>query len=183
MLSAGKLNKLTKDKGIAAGVLVDGLTKAGLTAKAAKAAVGNWQKGLMKPKPRTRDIEALASALHVEPNNISEWASTIKYAPGSPRKARLVSQLIAGRGAQDALDLLKFTNKRAAYMIEKALKSAIASADEAAADIENLYVSQARIDGAGVRLGTKRWIPKDRGRANPIRKEASHIHVIVAEVD
>ena len=183
MLSASKLDKLTKDKGLSASVLVDSLTKAGLTAKVAKAAVKNWSKGLMKPKPRTRDIEALASALGVQANDVSEWRSTIKYAPGSPRKARLVSQLIAGRGAQEALDLLKFTNKRAAYMIEKALKSAIASADEAAADIENLYVSSARIDGAGVRLGTKRWIPKDRGRANPIRKESNHIHVTVAEVD
>ena len=67
-------------------------------------------------------------------------------------------------------------------MIEKALKSAIANADEDAADVENLYVSQARVDGAGVRIGTKRWIAKDRGKAHSIRKMASHIHIIVAEV-
>ena len=49
-------------------------------------------------------------------------------------------------------------------------------------NVENLYVCEARIDGAGIRIGTKRWQPKDRGRAHAIRKQACHIHVTVAEV-
>ena len=79
------------------------------------------------------------------------------------------------------MDVLKFTKKRAATMIDKVLKSAVAGADEQQADMENLYVSSARADDAGVRVGTKRWIPKDRGRAHPIRKKACHIYVTVAQ--
>ena len=66
-------------------------------------------------------------------------------------------------------------------MIDKVLKSAVAGADEQQADVDNLYVSSARVDDAGVRIGTKRWIPKDRGRAHPIRKKACHIYVTVTQ--
>ncbi|OHB47633.1 MAG: 50S ribosomal protein L22 [Planctomycetes bacterium GWF2_41_51] len=118
----------------------------------------------------------------IQVTDISEWQTTVKYAPSAPRKAGLVTQLIAGRNAQEALDLLKFTHKRAAYIIEKALKSAVANADEDSADVENLYISEARVDGAGVRAGTKRWIAKDRGRAHSLRKLASHIHITVTEI-
>ena len=50
------------------------------------------------------------------------------------------------------------------------------------ADIENLIVSEARVDDAGIRIGTKRWIAKDRGRAHPIHKKACHVYVTVTEV-
>ena len=182
MLSSEKLNKKIKDKSINSDALADGLVRSGFDKKQALSAVKNWQKGLMKPIPKAEDMKRLAMTLGVEATDISQWKATVKYAPSSPNKARLVTGLISGLGAQDALDTLKFTNKRSASMIEKALKSAIANADEDSADVENLYVSEARVDGAGVRLGTKRWIPKDRGRANPIRKMASHIHITVAEV-
>ena len=80
------------------------------------------------------------------------------------------------------MDILKFTNKRAAGMVDKVLKTAVADADEQRADVDNLYVSEARVDDAGVRIGTKRWIAKDRGRAHPIRKKACHIHVTVTQI-
>ena len=131
--------------------------------------------------PRSEDVEKLAEAFGVDVNELSAWRSSYRYAPISPRKVRLVTQLIAGRGVQDALDVLKFTHKRAASMVSKVLKSAIASADEAQADVERLYVSETRADSAGVRVGTKRWIAKDRGRAHRIRKMASHIYVMVAQ--
>ncbi len=127
------------------------------------------------------DLTRLASGLGVNVSEISQWRASYRYAPSAPRKARLVTQLIAGRSVQDALDVLKFEHKRAARMIEKVLKSAIANADEAEADVEKLYVSESRVDGAGRRIGTKTWIAKDRGRAHPIRKEACHIHIAVAE--
>jgi large subunit ribosomal protein L22 len=79
------------------------------------------------------------------------------------------------------MDTLKFTRKRAATMIDKVLRSAVADADEQQANVDNLYVSCARIDEAGIRIGTKRWIPKDRGRAHPIRKKACHIHITVTQ--
>lgn len=182
MLSTEKLNEKMKDLGIKSVVLADGLARSGFDKKEAVSAVQNWQKGLLKPIPKAEDIKRLADTLGVETTDISQWKASIKYAPGSPHKARLVTKLISGLEVQDALDTLKFTNKRAASMVIKVLKSAVANADENAADVENLYVSEARVDSAGVRIGTKRWIPKDRGRANPIRKMASHIHITVAEV-
>jgi len=181
MLSAKKLDNIIKSTGISVAELAEKMVRPGLDKARAISALRNWRKGLLRPIPRTADIEAIAKSLGVEAAKISEWHCSVKYAPTSPRKAGLVTQLIAGRGAQEALDLLKFTHKRAASMIEKALKSAVASADENSADVESLYICQARVDGAGLRLGTKRWIAKDRGRAHRIRKMASHIHVTVTE--
>jgi large subunit ribosomal protein L22 len=182
MLSASKLDNLIKSTGKSVAELAAGMKRAGMTEKQAILAIRNWRKGLFKPLPRKSDIESLASGLGVEPTGISEWKSSVKYAPSAPRKARLVTQLIAGRSAKEAMDLLKFTRKRATDMVQKALKSAIASADEDSADVENLYVCQARVDGAGIRVGTKRWIAKDRGKAYSLSKLASHIHVTVTEI-
>jgi ribosomal protein L22 len=67
-------------------------------------------------------------------------------------------------------------------MIDKVLRSAVADSDEQKANVDNLYVSSARVDDAGIRVGTKRWIPKDRGRAHPIRKKACHIRVTVTQL-
>lgn len=163
------------------GQMADRLAGARLNKKQAVAAIKNWQKGLFKPEPRTDDINRLASALSVEVNDIADWRSSYRYAPMSARKARLVTQLIVGRSVQDALDILKFTRKRAATMIEKVLKSAVADADEQQVDVDKLYVCSARVDDAGIRIGTKRWIPKDRGRAHPIHKKACHIHITVTQ--
>ena len=181
MLSAEKLREVCRSRGISAEQLAAQLVRAGLDSKQAAAAVRNWQKGLFKPIPRSEDVRRLATVLSVEVNDLVDWCSSYRFAPLSARKARLITQLIVGRSVQDALDILKFTRKRAATMIEKVLKSAIADADEQQADVDNLYVSQARVDDAGVRIGTKRWIPKDRGRAHPIRKKACHIYVTVTQ--
>ena len=89
--------------------------------------------------------------------------------------------MIVGRTVQDAMDLLKFTRKRAAPMVGKLIKCALADADEQQADVESLIVKEARVDDAGRRLGTKQWMAKDRGRAHPIKKRACHIHVTVTQ--
>ncbi len=181
MLSAEKLKEYCRERQMDVGQLADRLTGARLNKKQAVAAVKNWQKGLFKPEPRADDINHLAAAFSIEVNDISDWRSSYRYAPMSARKARLVTQLIVGRSVQDAMDLLKFTRKRAATMIDKVLKSAVADADEQQVDVDKLYVSSARIDDAGIRIGTKRWIPKDRGRAHPIHKKACHIHITVTQ--
>jgi large subunit ribosomal protein L22 len=182
MLSADKLKEISSERQVNVEQLAGHLVRAGFDQKKAIVAVKNWKKGLFKPKPSTDDIRRLASALSVEENDITDWRSSCKYAPISARKARLVTQLINGRSVQDAMDLLKFTNKRAASVIDKVLKSAVANADEQQADVDNLYISSTRVDDAGTRIGTKRWIPKDRGRAHPIRKKACHIHITVTEI-
>ena len=181
MLSATKLNEVYDNRRANVGQLASQIERGGLDQTKALSAIKNWKKGLMKPRPRKSDIQKLASALGVEENDISSWQSTYKYAPVSARKARLVSQLIVGRSVQDAMDILKFTDKRPATMMDKVLKAAIADADEQQADVDRLVVSEARIDEAGIRIGTKRWIAKDRGRAHPIRKKACHMYVTVTE--
>jgi large subunit ribosomal protein L22 len=182
MLSANKLKELCQQQQMNVEQLADHLARPGLDKMESIVAIQNWQKGLFKPKPRADDIGHLASALSVEANDLLDWCSSYRYAPLSARKARLVTQLIAGRSVQDAMDILKFTQKRAATMIDKVLRSAVADADEQQADVDSLYVSSARVDDAGVRIGTKRWMPKDRGRAHPISKKACHIHVTVTQV-
>ena len=181
MLSTEKLNELCRDRQISVDELAGHLARGGFNSQKAAVAVKNWQKGLFKPEPCTEDIRRLATALSAEVNDLADWRSSYRYAPISARKARLVTQLIAGRSVQDAMDILKFTKKRAATMIDKVLKSAVADADEQQANVDNLYVCSARVDDAGVRIGTKRWIPKDRGRAHPIRKKACHIHITITQ--
>jgi len=181
MLSAKKLKKVCRARKISLEQLAGHLTHGGIDRADALTAAGNWLRGLYNPKPQRKDVEKLAAALGVEINEISEWRAIYRYAPMSARKVRLVTEMIAGREVQDAIDILTFTRKRAAEAVRKTIQSAIANADEQEADVDNLIITEARVDGAGRRLGTKRWIPKDRGRAHPIRKEASHIHVTVAE--
>jgi large subunit ribosomal protein L22 len=181
MLDTAELRRICEDRKIAAEELAGQLVRGGLDLRQAIAAVKSWQKGLLKPAPRTDDIRHLAAALSVDVNDLVVWRSSCRYAAMSPRKVRLVTELIAGRSVQDAMDILKFTRKRAAPMVDKVLRAAVADADEQQADVDNLYVREARVDDAGVRIGTRRWIPKDRGRAHPIRKKACHIYVAVSE--
>ncbi len=182
MLSASKLTELCRQQQMNVEQLADHLARPGLDKRESVIAIQNWQKGFFKPNPRADDIRHLAAALSAEVNDLLDWCSSYRFAPLSARKARLVTQLIDGRSVQDAMDILKFTRKRSAAIIDKVLRSAVADADEQQADVDNLYVSSARVDDAGVRIGTKRWIPKDRGRAHPISKKACHIHITVTQV-
>jgi large subunit ribosomal protein L22 len=106
------------------------------------------------------------------------WTAKHRFARISPRKVRLVTGLIRDRKVAEALDVLKFTRKRAAVFVLNTLKSAMANADEAEADMANLFVCEARVDGGPT---VRRWRPKDRGRAHPIDKRTSHIVVSVRE--
>ena len=181
MLSGNKLKEFCEQRQVSVNQLAGQLVRGRLDNKDAAAAVKNWQRGLFKPIPRKEDIRHLAAALSVEVNDLVVWHSSYRFAPMSASKVRLVTQLIVGRSVQDAMNILKFTRKRAAVMVDKVLKSAVADADEQQAEVDNLYVSDAHVDEAGVRIGTKRWIPKDRGRTHPIRKRACHIHITVAQ--
>jgi len=102
----------------------------------------------------------------------------------SPQKARLVIDLIRGQKAQDALQSLRYTPKRAAKPIEKILRSAIANAerkaDDAGAplDVDQLYVHKAYVN-EGSRW--KRLRPAPMGRAFRYQKRTAHIFVGVAE--
>lgn len=96
----------------------------------------------------------------------------------SPKKAKLVVDLIRGKRIDDAMTTLQMSKKRGAVLVLNALKAAQASADQDEADIRRLYVSDARVDHGPT---MKRFQPKDRGRAHPIMKRTSHITVSVDE--
>ena len=179
MLSSKKLKQYRLDAELALDDLAGAIVRPGLAKKKAVAALKNWEQGLLRPVPRSADIDALARALSVERFDIVVWSASHRYAPMAPRKVRLVAELIRGRSVQDALDVLKFANKRAAVYVDKVLRSAVANADEQEADIERLYVSEARVDEGGVRVGTRRWRPKDRGRAVSWTRLCSHIRISV----
>jgi len=181
MLSPNKLGELCQKRQVSMGQLAKHLVRGGMDLTDASGALRNWQRGLFKPTPTAEDLQRLASALGVEVHELKDWHCAYRYAPMSASKARLVTRLIVGRRVQDAMDLMKFTRRRAAPMVGKLLKCATADADEQQADVDTLVVKEARVDDAGVRMGTKRFRAKDRGRAHSIRKKACHIHVTVTQ--
>lgn len=96
----------------------------------------------------------------------------------SPRKARLVVDLIRGRKVGEALNLLKFTRRRAAKIVEKVLKSALANATQKEiGDVDDLRVSKAYVDGGPIE---KRIQPTAMGRAWTIHKRMSHITIVLS---
>ncbi len=108
------------------------------------------------------------------------WVAKHRYARISARKVRLVADLIRGLACDRAVELLKFTHQRAARMVDRVLKSAMASANEQEAAMSRLYVSEARVDPGPI---IKRFRAKDRGRAHSIHKRTSHIVIAVDERD
>ena len=100
----------------------------------------------------------------------------------SPFKARPVIDLIRGKGVEDAITLMEFEPRRAASMIKKVLRSALANAsNDLDVNLKSLIVIDARIDGAGLLNGRRRWQPRAMGRAFPIMKRNSHITIVLGE--
>jgi large subunit ribosomal protein L22 len=105
-----------------------------------------------------------------------KYTASHRFARIAPRKARLVADMIRGKGIEDALAALEFSPRRGAWFIKSVLRSAIANAEERNADVGRLFVSESRVDEGPT---IKRFQPKDRGRSHPIMKRTSHIHVSV----
>jgi len=105
--------------------------------------------------------------------------STYRYARISAFKAREVTREIQGLPATDALSVLRFTPKKAAALISKTLKSAIANAENNNNLRVDTLVVQEAIVGEGPTL--KRFVPKARGSAGPIRKRTSHIKITLTD--
>lgn len=108
-----------------------------------------------------------------------ESSAKLTLARLSPRKARLVADLVRGRGIQDALNTLNFLPNSSAQIILKLLKSAVANAEQKGVnDVDRLFVKTIMVDGGAV---LKRFVPRAMGRASKIRKPTSHISVVLSD--
>ena len=102
--------------------------------------------------------------------------ASLKNYRQSPRKVRLVADLIKGKEVEQALNLLRFLDKRAALPLRKLLESAVANAKQANLSLDHLMVKEMRVDKGMV---LKRQTPRARGTASPIRKRTSHVIVVL----
>ena len=100
--------------------------------------------------------------------------------PTSPRKMRIVADLVRGKNADQALDILRFSPKEASRKLEKLLMSAISNwqAKNKDSNVEdaNLYIHEIRVDSASM---LKRLRPAPQGRAHRIRKRSNHVTLVL----
>jgi large subunit ribosomal protein L22 len=107
--------------------------------------------------------------------------AVLRHAHLSPRKARVVANLVRGKSVDQAMGILRFLPKKAARILHKLVASAVANAEDKSKgklDVDRLVVSVVQIDNGPI---IKRWLPRAMGRANRIQKRTSHITVAVAE--
>ena len=99
----------------------------------------------------------------------------------SPRKMRVVANLVRGKSVEQAVGLLDTLPKRAGRSISKAVKSAAANAEERSGgdvSVEDLKIAAITVDGGPI---NKRWMPRSMGRANRINNRTSHLTVVVSD--
>ncbi len=112
-----------------------------------------------------KDVEIVSRAIH-------------KNARISPLKASQVLRLLRGKPVEYAMYQLNFMNKKAAVIIRKVLKSAISNAEQEGADPTKLIILEAKAD-KGIMF--RRWMPRAHGRATMMRKNTSHITIVLGE--
>ena len=111
---------------------------------------------------------------------MSTYIAKHRFARISVRKLRPILDLIRGKYADDAIDLLKYLPHRGARMIEQALKSAMANAeDQGVRDVGDLVIVDARGDGGPM---FKRLMPRARGMAYMIRRRSAHITIALTDL-
>lgn len=108
-----------------------------------------------------------------------EVSAKLTGAQISAQKVRLVADQIRGKGVEEALDILEFSNKKAAHIVKKLLNSAIANAEHnEGADVDELSISTIFVDEGRT---LKRLRPRAKGRADRILKRSCHITVKVSD--
>ncbi len=109
-----------------------------------------------------------------------EAVAKLKNCPMSPRKMRLVVDIIRGKNVNDALNILKFTKNEGSIWVEKLLLSAISNweskNDGLSPEDADLFVKTIFVDGGSV---LKRFQPAPQGRAHRIRKRMNHVTLVV----
>ena len=110
-----------------------------------------------------------------------EARALIRGIPMSPRKMRVVANLVRGKAVEEAVGMLDLLPKKAARLISKAVKSAAANAEEKSGgdvSVEDLKIHAITVDGGPI---VKRWMPRSMGRANRINHRTSHLTVVVSD--
>jgi large subunit ribosomal protein L22 len=105
--------------------------------------------------------------------------ASARFSRISPRKARMIADLVRGRDAAEAIQMLAFTAKSGAPVVKKIIESAVANARQVGVDVDLLFVSKATVDKAPNKFN-RRWRPRAMGRATRVTKGVSHI---VIELD
>ena len=106
--------------------------------------------------------------------------ASARFSKIAPRKARVIADLVRGRDVAEALQVLQFTAKRGARVMQQLLESAVANARQAGVDVDELYVSKATVDKAPNKY-FRRWRPRAMGRATRVVKGVSHIAIELDE--
>jgi large subunit ribosomal protein L22 len=124
----------------------------------------------------------MAEAIKAEKKQVA--FAKLNNCPTSPRKMRLVADLIRGEKAEKALQILRFSPKEASRRLEKLVMSAIANwqSKNEDADVEEakLFVKEIRVDGGAM---LKRLRPAPQGRAHRIRKRSNHVTVVIDAIN
>ena len=124
----------------------------------------------------------MAEAIKAEKKQVA--FAKLNNCPTSPRKMRLVADLVRGKKAETALQILRFSSKEASRRLEKLVMSAIANwqAKNEGADVEEakLFIKEIRVDGGSM---LKRLRPAPQGRAHRIRKRSNHVTVVVDAIN
>jgi len=108
-----------------------------------------------------------------------EARATAKYLDVSPRKARLVADVVRGRKVSEALAMLKFMPQKSAKHVWKVIHSAAANAENnLSLDTDVLFISRIYVDEGPTQ---RRFRPRSRGRVSPLLKRSSHVTAVVAE--
>ena len=110
-----------------------------------------------------------------------EARAVVRHVRMSPRKMRVVANLIRNKSVEEAVGLLDHMPKRAAGIISKAIKSAAANAEDKSggdASIDQLRIHTIAVDGGTI---NKRFMPRSMGRANRINHRTSHLTVVVTD--
>lgn len=110
-----------------------------------------------------------------------EARAIVRHIHMSPRKMRVVANMVRGERVEEAINLLRLTPKKAAGIIAKALESAAANAEDKSGgevDIDSLVVRYILVDGGPI---IKRWMPRAMGRASRINHRTSHLTIVVSD--
>ena len=138
----------------------------------------------VKNKKAGKKVSSKAKAVKAKKKNAAQGENrfstkaSVRSVRISPRKARLVVEMIKGKQVEPALQMLRASSKKAGVFTAKLLQSAISNAVAASADVDKLWVKNAWVD-MGKTL--KRFMPRAQGRATPIRKRSAHITLLLSE--